>query len=333
MDLAQATAAVAVPMTAAATTAVLDLLFTGTLAPDAGAGLLISWQRRGPTGTELAATVEALLARAVRPPIAGPVIDLCGTGGSGRTRFNVSTTAACVLAAAGIPVAKHGNRGSARPNGSFDLLDALGVPFHLPPERIAAAFAASGLCFLFARQMHPAVATVAPYRKAAVGQVPRTIFNLAGPLANPCRPACQLIGVADPATAAIIAEAAHLLGVRRTCIVAGHPGIDEASITGPTQVWEAGAPARTIDASRPTVTGLDLPGGDAPENARLCTDLLAGSGHQGLAAHVALNAGIAIDCWHGRPASADGPGVRQAAALLASGAAGEALVRYRAAAS
>jgi anthranilate phosphoribosyltransferase len=321
-------------MDAAGCRAVLDLLMAQTPTPEQGADILVAWQRRGPTGVELAATVEALLARAVQVPITTPVLDLCGTGGSGRTRFNVSTTCAFILAAAGIPVAKHGNRGSARPNGSFDLLDALGVPYQLPPERLAEVFARSGLCFLFARAMHPAVAAVAPFRKLAAARVPRTIFNLAGPLANPCRPQWQVIGTVDQPTARVVLEAAQILGARRTLVVTGHPGIDEVSISGPTHVSEIDRGAIRHQIVQTGRHGLDhdaLPGGDAVENAKLFLALLDGREAGPLAELVAVNAGAAIDCHAGRPFSADGEGARLARTLLATGAVREAYDRHRAA--
>jgi anthranilate phosphoribosyltransferase len=333
LSLSAACDAVARPMDEPSTTAVIDLLMSATLAVDQGADLLVRWQRRGPTGSELAAVVRCLLTRAVRPPITGPVFDLCGTGGSGRVRFNVSTTAAFVLAAAGVPVAKHGNKGSARPNGSFDLLDALGLPYLLPAERLAELQARSGLCFLFARAMHPAMAAVAPYRKAAAATVPRTIFNLAGPLANPCRPTRQMIGVVDSQTAMVICDAIAILGTEATLVLRGHPGIDEISITGPTQVWGLGIRApREFPAAAAGDPG-SLPGGDAQENAKIFSDIAAGNGPPGLASMVAVNAGIGIDLWHGRTPDIAGPGVAEAARLIAAGAVAEKVAAYKLAAA
>src|SRR5690606_16541501 len=131
---------------------------------------------------------------------------------------------AFILAAGGVAVAKHGNRGSSRSNGSFDLLDALEIPYLHNPEALVRLQRECRLCFLFARAVHPAVAAVAPYRKGA-GR--RTIFNLAGPLANPARPGQQIIGVINERSGRVIAEALRLLGVRRACVVWGGPGIDE----------------------------------------------------------------------------------------------------------
>ena len=224
---------------AAGVAAVLELLTSPALDDATGGALLAAWAARGETAAEVAALVRLLREKSVRVELPAPAFDLCGTGGSGLTRYNVSTTVAFILAAAGVPVAKHGNVGSQRPNGSFDLLKELGVPFQLPPAALARLHAETGVCFLFARAHHPAVGAVARHRKAA-GR--RTIFNLAGPLANPAPTAAQLIGVAQPAQGPVLAGALAELGVARALVVQGHPGIDEWSVLGPTRWWrpEAG---------------------------------------------------------------------------------------------
>ncbi|MHC5067693.1 MAG: anthranilate phosphoribosyltransferase [Planctomycetota bacterium] len=320
LDLAQAREWVARPigMTAEEAAAVVELLIDGELAVDDGAALLRTWAERGETGTEVAGVVRLLRARAVQLPITGPVCDVCGTGGSGRTRYNVSTTVAVILAACGIPVAKHGNRGSRRPNGSFDLLDALGVPFELPPEALARLHADTGLCFIFARTHHPAVGAAVPYRKAAGG---RSIFNLAGPLANPVPVGAQVIGTIDQATAAVMADAATELEAAAALVVWGHPGIDEISVTGPTG-WRRIAEGSDHQGSFACEQPVDpdaLPGGDAEDNAQLFHALLAGGGDPGLREMVCVNAGAAIDLWHGHPPHLHGEGYRLAQAALDEG--------------
>lgn len=308
-------------MDAASTTEVIALLMGGTLTPEQGAGLLVAWAQRGETGVELAAVVRFLLSRALSIPTSTRCIDPVGTGGSGLTRYNISTTTAFILAAAGVPVAKHGNRGSARPNGSFDFLDAIGIPFQLPPAAIARLLDETGVCFLFARTMHPAVAAVAPYRKLAAATVKRTIFNLAGPLANPCRPVRQLLGVADARIAEVVTAAMALLGTERTVVVCGHPGLDELSITGPTRIWDVRPSGTTLSTIIPplphAITHAELPGGDAPVNAELFHRLLDGSEAGPLRDMLLVNAGAALDCWADRPIP--GHGLDQARALLASG--------------
>ena len=285
-------------LSASEVTDLLALLLSGAVTPAAGAQLLSAWTARGETATELAALVQSLLTHAVQVPLPGPCFDLCGTGGSDLTRYNVSTTVAFVLAAAGVPVAKHGNRGSKRPNGSFDLLDALGVPFALPPRHLATLVQETGICFLFARSMHPAVAQVAPMRKLAGG---RTIFNLAGPLANPCKPVRQVVGVVKNTTAQVVAGALQQLNIERAIVVRGHPGLDEISITGPSHLWEV-AYGRTHHriVEHFHHHGLDhaaLPGGDADVNAPLFADLLQGRQVGPLLDMVIANAALALDCW------------------------------------
>ncbi len=310
--------------------ALLDLLVGGTIAPPDGADLLAAWTRRGETAVELAAMVEALLQRAVAVPVTGPCFDLCGTGGSELTRFNVSTTVAFILAAMGVPVAKHGNRGSRRPNGSFDLLDELGIPFQFAPEQLARIHAETGLCFLFARAMHPVVAAVAPFRKLVPG---RTVFNLAGPLANPCRPRRQVVGVTREDTAQAVAAALQLLGVERAIVVRGHPGLDEVSVTGPSHLWEVAdghVHHRIVEHFHHH--GLDhaaLPGGDAWENARLFRALLTGLEKGPLLDMVVANAALALDCWRGAAHPGGGSTISEIRQVVAEGSPWATYERHR----
>lgn len=319
-------------MTTEQTRVVIGHLMDGSLLPEQGAELLVAWSKRGETGAELAAVVEALLAKAVAIPITTAGFDLCGTGGSGLGRYNVSTTAAFILAAAGVPVIKHGNKGSKAPNGSFDLLEALGVPFQLSPAHLVRLQAETGVCFLFARAVHPAVGAVAPARKLAAAHVKRTIFNLAGPLANPCRPRKQLIGVTDERTAHVVADAISRLGCERAVVVRGHPGIDEVSITGPTHVWtvHAGKIHHAI-IERIHQHGIDhahLPCGDAADNAKTFHRLLSGEERGPLLDMVCANAGAALDCWFDRSVLSDSVGFDQAKELVLSGKAKTAFVKH-----
>jgi anthranilate phosphoribosyltransferase len=307
----------------------LDLLMSGSLTVSEGAGLLVDLADRGETGAEVAAFVRGLLARAAPIRLSRASVDVCGTGGSGLTRFNVSTTVVFILAAAGIPVAKHGNRGSLKPNGSFDLLDQLGVVYSLPVDKLATLHADTGICFLFARAMHPAVAAVASYRKAA-GR--RTIFNLAGPLANPSRPLRQLIGVTNEGTGRVIADAMGRLTVERAAVVWGGPGIDEFSVTGESHcllVDGAAVAQITVPALHPSLEHEELPGGEAPENAAIFHRLLDGELRGPLYDMVILNAAAAIDLWSSRPPDAHGAGMEEAKELLASGKAKTAFLKHR----
>lgn len=317
---------------AAEARAAAELLFAGGCSAEEGAELLVRLRRRGETATELAAVVEALLQRA-RPLELGEaaVFDIVGTGGSGRARFNVSTTAAVVLAACGVPVAKHGNRGSRRPNGSFDLLAALGVPLELPPGAHAALLAECRLCFVFARQFHPAMAAVAPLRRLAGERVTGTIFNLAGPLANPARPRAQLIGATSEHHWRLIAETLWRRRQHGSLVAWTPPDLDEVSVAAPTRglhIAPGGPRPLTIAPPDPPAADADIAGGDAEANAAVFERLLAGEERGPLAEMVAVNAGVGLALWRGLPP--DDPGCRaEARAALASGAARALFARYR----
>lgn len=331
MSLESARAAVArtAGMSAEETRGVIGLLLSGAVQPADGAALLEIWSTRGETGEELGSVVRLLLERALAPSRRTRCLEVVGTGGSGLTRFNVSTTACFVLAAAGVPVAKHGNKGSQRPNGSFDLLESLGIPFQFSPTLLDGLLAETGVCFLFARLMHPTMAAVAPMRRICPR---RTIFNLAGPLANPWRPARQLVGCARSKTSEMVARACAGLGLERCAVVFGHPGIDEVSITGPTEIWsvDGGEMRHSID-DRFACAGIDhtsLPGGDGDENAAVFHRLLAGEERGPIRDMVAVNAGMALDLWRDRqPGSPDG--VAEAIEVLDSGAARTCFERHR----
>lgn len=327
---AQALATRSSGMTADETVRFLSFLMGGTASPDEGGALLRAWSARKETGLELSAAVRFLRDHAVGVPTAEPGLDLCGTGGSGLTRYNVSTTVAFIVAAAGIPVAKHGNRGSKRPNGSFDLLDALGVPFELSPEQEAELQQKSGVCFLFARTHHPMVGKVVPYRKAAGG---RTIFNLAGPLANPAPLRHQVIGTIDATTARIVADALARLNGAGALVLWGHPGVDEISVTGATGIFavQDGQVSRG-ELGPPLHPGMDyaeLPGGDAPENAAIFHRLLSGEQKGPLLDMVVESAGVCLDLWKGRAPRLSAEGAVEARQLLESGAARATFERHR----
>jgi anthranilate phosphoribosyltransferase len=309
-------------MDAEQTTELLSLLVTGTLPVEQGAQLLTSWAERGETGRELGAAVRFLRARAVAVPVLQDCLDLCGTGGSGLSRYNISTTVAFVVAAAHIPVAKHGNRGSKMPNGSFDLLDELGICFELSPQAEARLQKETGLCFLFARTHHPAVGKVVTYRKEAGC---RSIFNLAGPLANPAKVSHQLIGTTEEKTARVLADGLLDLGTNGALVVWGHPGIDEISITGETgylQISAEGIVEGSLVPERSTrLKYEDLPGGDAKTNAQLFYKLLSGAEKGPLLDMLVENCGVTIDLYRGRPPLLGGPGATEARDLIRSGVA------------
>ncbi len=206
-------------------------------APDALVGAFLAALRvKGESAEELAGAVEAVRERMTGwGPIEGlpPALDTCGTGGDGANTVNISTASAVVVAACGVPVAKHGNRSASGNSGSAEVLTELGVDVEAPPEILRRCLAELGLTFLFAPKFHPALRFAAPIRR----QLPfRTLFNMVGPLANPARPAYQLIGVPDERLADLMAAAIARLGVVRAAVVTGADGLDEVSLDGPTRV-------------------------------------------------------------------------------------------------
>ncbi len=261
-------------------------------AVDAGtkAAFLAALSRRGETPAEIAAFCDAFLARAVVPAIdrdsiGRPLIDVCGTGGDKLDLFNISTTTVFVLAACGVAVVKHGNRGITSKSGGADVLAALGIDIEMDPEDCGRCLAEVGATFLFAPRYHPAFKAVAPARKILGDSGQRSIFNLLGPLLNPARPEHQLIGVFDPAIGPVFAEILPKLGRRAAWVVHGRTesgaGMDEISTLGPTTIWEG--PERVGSTIEPSSLGLspattaDLRGGDGAENAAILTGILDGS--------------------------------------------------------
>ena len=306
-------------LTAEEAAAAFGVIMRGAATHEQIRALLIGLKEKGETADEVAGAAQALRSAMIRLPITpdlGPrtsdarrLVDTCGTGGGTVSTFNISTTAAFVVAGAGVPVAKHGNRSFTSRSGSADVLEALGVNISETPEQAAATLAEVGLVFLFAPNYHPAMRHAAPVRKELKTT---TIFNLLGPLANPAGVTRQVIGVSDPERGPLVAEALARLGVEHALVVHAGVGMDEISPSGVTQVWEVGgqrppipsasegSPVRrwTLD---PNDYGLRhddlaaLKGGEPSDNAerleRLLTD--ATNDPAGRAA-VLLNAAAAI---------------------------------------
>jgi anthranilate phosphoribosyltransferase len=258
---------------------VFAAIMDGALTPAQIGCLLTALHLRGETLAELTGAVRAMRARMTAIDAPDGAIDVCGTGGDGLSTLNVSTAAAFVVAACGVPVAKHGNRALSSRAGGADVLAALGVPADLPAEAARAQLWRTGLTFLFAPRHHPALRHAATVR-AELGF--RTIFNLLGPLANPARVRRQLTGVYDPAWTAPMAATLGALGAERAWVVHGQ-GLDELTLAGETQVSEwrdgtlrhftvspeqAGLPRAPVDA---------ICGGDAAQNARALRALLQGT--------------------------------------------------------
>ena len=264
------------------------------------AELLIALSEKGESADEILGFSRALLAKSRSVSLPSNAIDSCGTGGSGLNRFNVSTTAAFVLSAGGVPVVKHGNKGSKRPNGSFDLLEKLGCEFDFEDDPLADIFAKTNVCFLFARTYHPVMKKVVTARQMADR---RTIFNLSAPLCNPANPQYQILGTIDVAMGRQLAEVLRQLGRTRFLIVIGEPGIDEISISGPTHISErAGNVTREykITPSEFGITERDystIPGGDSDENAEIFLSLLQNRTPEPILDLVCLNAGAAFYCF------------------------------------
>ena len=287
----------ALPLSATEAANAFDLLFDGDVSDEDTAAFLVTMAKRGESATEIAAAARAMRARMI--PIAAPAgaIDVCGTGGDGHHTLNVSTAVSLVVAAAGVPVAKHGNRAASSKAGAADTLEALGLDLDKAAETAEATLGDLGICFLFAQKHHPALQRFGPIRKA-IGQ--RTIFNLMGPLANPAAVRRQLVGIARPAYVPIYAEALADLGVDRAMIVSGDEGLDELSLAGGNDVAEVTSQGlvamRRItpaDAGLPTHPVEAIRGGDPSHNAAALRALLQGE-HGPYRDAVLLNAAAAL---------------------------------------
>lgn len=258
--------------------ALFGRMLDGQMADDEISQTLIELADRGETAAEVAGLVRAMRARMTRVTAPQGAIDVCGTGGDGQHSLNVSTAVALVVAACGVPVAKHGNRAASSKAGGADTLEALGLNLARASELAEQTLPDLGIAFLFAQAHHPALARVGPIRKA-LGR--RTIFNLCGPLANPAGVTRQLVGVAQPALIALYKDAMELLGTEAALIVSGAEGLDELSIEGTSYMAAIGLPPLPAEL-RPEDAGLsshpleDLRGGDAAYNAEALRRLLIG---------------------------------------------------------
>ena len=294
---------------------------------EAVADFLVALSLRGETAVEIAEAARAMRERLI--PVAAPpgAIDVCGTGGDGQHTLNVSTAVSLVVAACGVPVAKHGNRAASSKAGAADTLEALGLDMARAGAQAAETLHEIGIGFLFAANHHPAMRRITPIRRR-IGR--RTIFNLMGPLANPARVTRQLIGIARPDYAPVYAAALEQLGTEAALVVSGEEGLDEISGAGPTLVVTVGAvaaPARVVpeDAGVARHPTLAIRGGDAAYNAAALRRLL--TGEQGAYRDaVLLNAAAAL-LLAGRVADLRA-GAALAAAAIDDGAANHLLDRW-----
>ncbi|MER5730576.1 anthranilate phosphoribosyltransferase [Streptomyces sp. NPDC002138] len=254
-------------------------VLAGEATPGQIAGFAMALSARGADIEEIVGLVATARSFGARLTGDGRVLDTCGTGGDGHDTFNISTTAAIVAAACGVPVAKHGNRSASSACGSADVLEALGVRIDAGPAEAAACLAEVGITFLFAPVFQPAFRHAAgPRRELGV----RTVFNVLGPLCNPAGARYQTLGVSDPALLEVMTEVLHRLGTERALVFCAEDGLDELSTCSPSRVVELADGRTTSYRLDPAELGLapatlaDLRGGDAAANARTVRRILAG---------------------------------------------------------
>ncbi len=270
--------------------------------PVLSGAILAALQAKGVSAEELAGMAQVLQSQSLGTDVptvdsAFRVIDTCGTGGDGASTFNISTAVAFIAAAAGVPVAKHGNRSASSKVGSADVLEALGVNLRAPSEKVAAALTEVGVTFLFAPGWHPAMKAVVPLRKTLKV---RTIFNLIGPLVNPLKPQGQVMGVFDGQLLETIAQALGKLGTEVAIVLHGREKLDEAGLGDLTDlaILSAGkVQPVTIDPKElglTTASVTALKGGEVPENLEILRNVLQGKGTAAQQDVVALNASLAL---------------------------------------
>lgn len=300
-------------------------IMSGDLTPVQIAAFLIALKVRGETIDEITGSVTVMREKMVPvelpPALASSAIDIVGTGGDGKGSYNVSTTTALVVAACGVPVAKHGNRAVSSISGAADVLKALGVNLELSPEQIATCIEEVGIGFMFAPKHHLAMKHVGPVR-SDLGQ--RTIFNLVGPLSNPARTTRQLIGVYDERWLVPLAQTLNALGSEAAWIVYGTDGMDEITTTGITHLAKLEEGAVTTGAIDPRDHGFELVderelvGGDAVHNAAALRNVL--SGQDGAYTDIVLLNAAAGLCVAGAVTTLD-KGIAKAREAISSGAA------------
>ena len=260
-------------------TAVMQEIMEGEATPAQLGAFLTALRLKGETVREIAAMAAVMREKALPVPVEGRLLDVVGTGGDGKNTFNISTAVAFVAAASGVKVAKHGNRAASGTCGAADVLEALGVKIDLSPAGVAECINRVGIGFMFAPAFHPSMRYAAPVRRE-IG-IP-TVFNILGPLTNPARAQCMLLGVAAPRLGEQLAEALRLLEIHRALVVHGEDGMDEITLCGATTVWEVrdGTVRHwTIDVADiglPLASIEDLRSGTATENAATMRRLFQG---------------------------------------------------------
>ena len=320
-----------------------DILLDSAVLDEKKERLLEALALKGETPGEIAGFVEAFLKQAVDPQIglldlAGPTLDVCGTGGDQLDLFNVSTTAMFIAAAAGAVVVKHGNRGITSKSGGADVLEALGIRIDLSADEFRKCVDQAGLGFMFAPIYHPAFKAVVSVRKSLASRGVKTIFNLIGPLLNPVRPECQLVGVFSRDLCPAFAEILQRLGRKNAWVVHGTTAdghsVDEISLMGATRICKSGVSGASIDQEvRPSDFGLnlaevaELQGGDSRVNAVILEAILSGRETGPKRDMVLMNAGAAIACAGLAATMRDG--IEISREMISSGAAVESLRRLQ----
>lgn len=301
---------------------VMEEMMDGTATQAQMGGLLMALSMQGETIDEITAFAEVMREKGVKIKPEREVIDIVGTGGDQVGTFNISTTSAFVVAAGGVPVAKHGNRSVSSRSGAADVLEKLGVEVALTAEQNEKVLNETGICFMFAPVYHSSMKYAAPVRKE-LGV--RTVFNILGPLSNPAAATMQLLGVYDKELAGTMAEVLSNLGVTRGVAVCGEDGLDEITLTGETDVHEIRFGEITSYTITPEQFGLsrcplaDLIGGTPEENAQITMDILTGKENGAKRDVVLMNAGMAL--YLGIDGITLAEGVEKAKELIESGAA------------
>ena len=302
--------------------AVMDEIMSGQATPVQMSAYLTALSLKGETIDEITASAAGMRAHCIKLLHNLDVLEIVGTGGDGSNSFNISTTSSLVIAAGGVPVAKHGNRAASSKSGAADVLEALGVKITLTPERSAEILKKINICFLFAQNYHIAMKYVAPIRKE-LGI--RTVFNILGPLSNPAGANMELMGVYDQSLVEPLAQVMANLGVDRGMVVYGQDSLDEISMCAPTSVCEIRDGKFTSYEITPEQFGYErcekgaLTGGTPAENAEITKAILKGEEKGPKRQAVCLNAGAALYI-AGKAASIE-EGVKLAESLIDSGAA------------
>lgn len=308
---------------------VMEEMMTGTATQAQMGGFLTALRMQGETIDEITAFATVMREKGIKIEPEREVIDIVGTGGDEVGTFNISTTSAFVVAAGGVPVAKHGNRSVSSKSGAADVLERLGANLDLTPEQNEKVLNACDVCFLFAQKYHSSMKYAAPIRKE-LGV--RTVFNILGPLSNPAAATMQLLGVYDKKLAKPLAQVLSNLGVTRGVAVCGEDGLDEITLTGETDVHEIRFGEITSYNITPEQFGLrrcalqELIGGTPEENAQIARDILTGKEKGPKRDIVVMNAGMSL--YLGKDGISLEEGIQMAQEILDSGKAYEKLQEF-----